>query len=405
MHFFWQDLRYGARRLAKAPAFTTEALLALALGMGSTATIFSVVDTVLLKPLPFRDAERLLVIWEKNPSQNRYRMFVAPANFLAWQQQSRAVERMAALQDMRINLTGGPNGYIEPEELKGERVTADLFPLLGVEPTVGRTFRPEEDRPGRTNFVLLSHALWQRRFAGDPGIAGKTIRLRDQPYTVVGVLPPAFAVMEAGVDVFVPLGLNPSDTRTANGRVLTVIARRRGPVEQVRAEVDAVGAQMEQALPALNKGCRPSVFELGDELVSGVRQALWVLMAAVGCLLLMACVNVANLLLARGAARRKEIALRRALGAGRGRIVAQLLSESVLLALGGGALGLLLAAGAIYVLSHGGPAGVPRLAQAALDLRVFGFALGVSLATGILFGMVPAMQGARTSLSVALNEG
>ena len=405
MHFFWQDLRYGARRLAKDPAFTAVALLALTLGMGSTATIFSVVDTVLLKPLPFRDAERLLVIWEKNPSQNRYRMFVAPANFLAWQKQSRAVEQMAALQEGRLNLTGGPNGHIDPEELKVERVTAGLFPLLGVEPKVGRTFRPEEDQPGRTNFVLLSHALWQRRFAGDPGIAGKTIRLRDQPYTVVGVLPPAFAVMEPGVEVFVPLGLNPGDTRTANARVLTVIARRRGPLEQVRAELDAVGAQMERSLPALDKGWRPSVFELGDELVSGVRQALWVLMAAVGCLLLMACVNVANLLLARGATRRKEIALRCALGAGRGRIVAQLLSESVLLALGGGALGLLLAAGAIYVLAHGGPAGVPRLAQAALDLRVFGFALGVSLVTGILFGLAPGMQASGSGLSMTLKEG
>src|SRR5664279_1887672 len=404
MHFFWQDLRYGARLLAKAPAFTAVALLTLALGMGAATAIFSVVDAVLLKPLPFRDAERLLVIWEKNPSQNRYKLFVAPVNFLAWQKQSRAV-RMAALQEARLNLTGGPNGHIDPEELKVERVTAGLFPLLGVEPKVGRTFRPEEDQPGRTNFVLLSHALWQRRFAGDPGIAGKTIRLRDQPYTVVGVLPPAFAVMETGVDVFIPLGLNPSDTRTANGRFLTVIARRRGPLDQVRTELDSVGARMEQAMPALNQGCRPSVFELGDELVSGVRQALWVLMAAVGCLLLMACANVANLLLARGATRRKEIALRCALGAGRGRIVAQLLSESVLLALGGGALGLLLAAGAIYVLAHGGPASVPRLAQAALDPRVFGFALGVSLVTGILFGLAPGMQASGSGLSMTLKEG
>ena len=405
MHPFGQDLRYGARLLARAPAFTVVALLTLALGMGAFTAMFSVVDAVLLKPLPFREAERLLVIWEKNPTQNRYRMFVAPTNFLAWQKQGRALERMAALQEARLNLTGGPNGHIDPEELKVERVSAGLFPLLGVEPKVGRTFRPEEDQPGRTNFVLLSHALWQRRFAGDPGIAGKTIRLRDQPYTVVGVLPPAFGVMEPGVEVFVPLGLNPSDTRTANARVLTVIARRRGPLEQVRAELDAVGAQMEQSLPALDKGWRPSVFELGDELVSGVRQALWVLMAAVGCLLLMACVNVANLLLARGATRRKEIALRCALGAGRGRIAAQLLSESVLLALGGGALGLLLAAGAIYVLAHGGPAGVPRLAQAALDLRVFGFALGVSLVTGILFGLAPGMQASGSGLSMTLKEG
>ncbi|MCX6633268.1 MAG: ABC transporter permease [Candidatus Solibacter sp.] len=405
MYFSAQDLRYGIRLLGKAPAFTTVAILTLALGMGAATAIFSVVDTVLLKPLPFHDAERLLVIWEKNPAQNRYRMFVAPANFLAWQKQSRAVEQMAAVQEARLSLTGGPNGQIPSEELKSERVSANLFPLLGVEARVGRTFRPEEDQPGRASYVLLSHSLWQRRFAGDRGIAGKTIRLRDQPYTVVGVLPPSFAVIEPGVDVFIPLGLNPSDARTANSRFLTVIARRRGSLDQVRAELDSVGAQLEQAMPPLNKGWRPSVFVLGDELVGGVRQGLWVLMAAVGCLLLMACVNVADLLLARSATRGKEIALRSALGAGRVRILTQLLTESVLLALGGGALGLLLAAGAIYFLAHAGPASVPRLAEAMIDFRLFGFALAVSLATGILFGLAPAMQGSGTSLGAALNEG
>ena len=281
MRFIWLDLRYGARLLAKAPAFSVVALLTLALGMGAFTAMFSVVDAVLLKPLPFRDAGRLMAIWEKNPAQNRYRMFVAPANFLAWQKQGRSLERLAALQEARLNLTGGPNGHIDPEELKVERVSASLFPLLGVEARVGRTFRPEEDQPGRANFALLSHSLWQRRFAGDPGIAGKTIRLRDQPYTVVGVLPPAFAVIETGVDVFVPLALNPGETRTANNRYLTVIARRRAPLDQVRAELDAVGAQLEQSLPALDQGWRPSVFDLGEELVGGVRQALWVLMAAV----------------------------------------------------------------------------------------------------------------------------
>jgi putative ABC transport system permease protein len=404
MQLSGRDLRYGARLLGKSPAFTTVALLTLALGMGAATAIFSVVDTVLLKPLPFRDAERLLVIWEKDPSQNRYKMPVAPANFLAWQTQGRAVEQMAAVQDTRLNLTGGPNGHVDPEELKAERVSAGLFPLLGVQPVLGRVFRPEEDQPGHANFAMLSYSLWQRRFAADPAIAGKTIRLRDQPYTVVGVLPPAFAVMETGVDVFVPLALNASDPRSVYNRFLTVIARRRGPLDQVRAELDSVGAQMEQVLPALNKGWRPSIFVLDDELVGGVRRALWVLMAAVGCLLLMACVNVANLLLARGATRRKEIALRSALGAGRGRIVAQLLTESVLLALGGGALGLLLSAVVIRVLAHAGPASVPRLAQAAIDLRLFAFTLVVSLATGILFGLAPAMRGSGSSLSTALNE-
>jgi putative ABC transport system permease protein len=405
MHFSAQDLRHGVRLLGKAPGFTAVAVLTLALGMGAATAIFSVVDTVLLKPLPFRDAERLLVIWEKNPSQNRFRMYVAPANFVAWQKQGRAVEQMAAVQDMRVNLTGGPNGHIDSEELKGERVSASLFPLLGVEPQVGRPFRPEEDQPGRANFALLSHSLWQRRFAGDPGIAGKTIRLRDQPYTVVGVLPPAFAVLETGVDVFVPLALNPSDTRAAASRFLTVIARRRGSFDQVRAELDSAGAQMELVLPSLDTGWRPSVFELGDELVGGVRQSLWVLLAAVGLLLLMACVNVANLLLARSATRRREIALRVALGAGRGRIVGQLLTESLLLALGGGALGFLLATGIVSVLARAGPASVPRLARAGVDFHIFGLTLGVSLATGILFGLAPAIQSAGTSVRSALNEG
>ena len=210
--------------------------------------------------------------------------------------------------------------------------------------------------------------MWQRRFGGDPGIAGKTIRLRNQPYTVVGVLPADFAVLETGVDVFIPLGLNPSDARVGEQPLPDGDRAPRGRARtRCGAELDSVGAQMEQALPALDKGWRPSVFVLGEELVGGVRQSLWVLLAAVGCLLLMACVNVANLLLARGATRRKEIALRAAMGAGRGRIVAQLLTESLLLALGGGASGLLLAAGAIYLLAHAGPASVPRLAQAAID--------------------------------------
>lgn len=185
MHLIARDLRYGARLLWKAPGFSVLAMVALALGMGATTAIFSVVYAVLLKPLPFREPERLLVIWEKNPAQNRYKLFVAPVNFLEWRRESREMEAMAAFQDVRITLTGGPNGHFDPEELRAQRVTADLFPLLGVQPVAGRAFRTEEDQPGHTNFVLLSHSLWQRRFGGDPAMPGKAIRLRDQSYLVV----------------------------------------------------------------------------------------------------------------------------------------------------------------------------------------------------------------------------
>jgi putative ABC transport system permease protein len=406
MHRIGQDVQYGARLLWKSPAFSIIALAALALGIGATTAIFSVVDAVLLKPLPFREAERLLVIWEKNPAQNRYKLFVAPVNFLEWQKRSHAVEQMAAFHVVHINLTGGPNGQIDPEELKVERVSATLLPLLGVQPVLGRGFLPEEDAPGHTNVALLSHSLWQRRFGGDPAIAGKTIRLRDQPYTVAGVLPAGFSVMETGVDVLIPLGLDANDSRMANG-FLIVIARLRPGVgaDGARTELDAIGAQLENANPALNKGRRPSVFVLRHELVGGARHALWVLMGAVGFLLLMACVNVANLLLARGANRSKEIALRYALGAGRGRIVIQLLSESLLLALGGGTLGLLLGGGAVWLLAHAAHANVPRLSEATLDVRLFLFTLAVSAATGLLFGLAPATHGAGANLNTALNEG
>jgi putative ABC transport system permease protein len=402
-----RDLRHGARLLWKAPGFSGVALAALALGMGATSAIFSVVDAVLLKPLPFRDPQRLLVLWEMNPAQNLEKMYVAPGNFLEWRNESRTLEALAAFHDVHINLTGGPNGHIDPEELLAERVSWSLFPLLGVQPVVGRAFRAEEDQPGRTDYALLSHALWQRRFGGDLSIAGKAIRLRDRSYTVVGVLPAGFSVLDPAVDVWIPLGLDTHDAHTAGMRFLTVIARLNRGVEIDRAqtEMDVIGNRLEQANPALDRGWRPSLFPLREELVGHVQQALLVLMAAVGFLLLMACVNVANLLLARGATRRKEIAIRTALGAGRSRIVVQLLSESVLLALAGGALGLALARGVVALVARLGPASIPRLAEARIDARLFLFALGVSVATGILFGMAPAMQSSGANLNAVLTEG
>src|ERR1700722_16828756 len=194
-----QDLRFGVRLLTVAPGFTVVALATLALGIGAATSIFSVVDAVVFKPLPFHDPDGVLAIWEKNPSLNKFRMAVAVGNFREWSEQARTVEGVAGIYDSRINLTGGPNGRVDPEELKVERVSASLFPMLGVQPVLGRAFQPEEDRPGHANFVVRSHSLWERKFGADPSIAGKAIRLRDQPYTVLGVLPPGFGVLDPSV--------------------------------------------------------------------------------------------------------------------------------------------------------------------------------------------------------------
>jgi putative ABC transport system permease protein len=403
MHLLWQDLKYGARLLWKAPGFAAVALIALALGMGATTAIFSVVDAVLLKPLPFRDPASVLVIWEKNPAQNRYKLYVSADNYFEWRKQSRTTE-LAAVQDVRISLTGGPNGYFDPEELRCERATATLFPVLGVQPIVGRAFTSEEDQPERNFSALLSYSLWQRRFGGDPSIVGKSIRLRNQPYTVTGVMPRDFMVMEPEIEVWVPLGLSQANS-TPGTRVLTVIARRKDTLAHVLAEMEALGAQLEQSMPALNQGWRPSVFVLRDELLGGVQRAMWVLLAAVGCLLLMACVNVASLLLSRGTSRRREIALRAAMGASRSRLVTQLLAESVLLSAAGGVLGILLAAGMIRVVAHSGSSEIPRLAYATVDARLFVFALAMSVITGMVAGAIPALHHSGGNLSTVLNEG
>ena len=401
------DVRRALRVLTGAPGFASASLLALALGIGATTAIFSFVDAVLLKPLPFRDPGRLLLLYERNPVAKKEKLFVAPANFAAWRDRSRSLEVMAALSDTHINLTGGPNGRVEPEELKAERVSAALFQLLGVEAVVGRVFRQEEDQPGRANVAVLAYSLWQRRFGADQAISGKSIRLRDQSYVVVGVLPPGFEVKEPGVEIFLPLVLNPADPRSGRARNLTGVARlRRGTsLAAARGELTAIGRELEQSNPALDRGWGPSLFSLQDELVGDVRQPLLVLLGAVALLLGIACANVANLLLARASGRRKEIAIRTALGATRMEIALSLVGESVVLGLAGGVLGTLLARVAISLLKYFGPAAIPRLEFVAMDWRVLLFALAVSLASGVLFGLAPALTASRVDLSAAMAEG
>ena len=360
----------------------------------------------MLKPLPLRDPARLLVIREKNLALHKFDLFVAPANFRLWQHCG-ALAETAAIQDTRMDLTAGPNGHMEPEELMAERVTASLFPLLGVQPVIGRAFRPEEDRPDHANYVLLSHDLWQHRFGSDSAIAGKTVRLAGASYTVLGVLPAGFAVLDPDVDLWVPLALDPNDTRIGEARMLAVVARLKpdATIEQARAELEGIGTRAERDNPRLDAGFLPSVFPFREEVVGRkIEQALLVLLAAVGFLLLMACANVANLLLARGVGRQRELAVRAALGATRGRLLAQLLSESILLAVAGGAAGMVLAYGGVALLARLGEQSVPRLAEARVDARLFLFALAISVLTGALFGIAPAIQLSGTNLRTALTE-
>ena len=409
METLLKDLRYGFRMLAKKPAFTAVAVIALALGIGANTAIFSVVNTVLLKPLPFKDPDRLMMVWEENSKLGFPKDTPAPANFVDWKEQNQVFEDMAAIADQTFNLTG----VGEPEKLEGQRVSASFFPMLGVEPVLGRSFLPEEDAAGAERVAIITDGLWQRRFGSDPSIIGKPLTLNGQPYTVVGVLPKNFrfpdpfqSTMEENA-IWVPIAFSSEEAGNRGGHYLLVYARSKPnvTVKQAQADMSTIAARLQQQYPDTNTSVGAVVTSLHEQVVGDIRPALLILLGAVAFVLLIACANVANLLLARAAARQKETAIRTALGATRSRLIGQFLTESVLLAGMGGVVGLLLAIIGMKLLVALMPASISQAKDISIDAKVLGFTFLVSALTGVIFGLAPALHASRPDTNESLKEG
>ncbi|HEX8775383.1 MAG TPA: ABC transporter permease [Pyrinomonadaceae bacterium] len=407
MRTMLQDIRYGLRVLLKQPGFTLVAIVALALGIGANTAIFSVVNAVLLRPLSFKEPERLVAVWETNnqlSADMRNRNEVAPGNFLDWREQNQVFEQLAALVYANANLSG----VDEPERIQSMLVTTNLFQALGVQPLMGRAFLPEEENINSQRVVILSHELWQRRFGGDPSVLGRTLTLNGNQTVVVGIMPPAFQLqfpVNTKVEMWMPLRLNPADAGR-KAHYMYVLGRLKPgvSVSQAHAAMNGIAARLQEQYPETNAEKGANVVSLHKQLVGNVQPYLYLLFGAVGFVLLIACANVANLLLARVSARHKEVAIRIALGASRLRLIRQLLTESIMLAGLGGMLGLLLAYWGIDLLIALSPADVPRLEEIGLHGPVFAWTLLVSLLTGLLFGLAPALQASKPDLNEALKE-
>lgn len=402
MEAFWQDMRYGLRMLAAKPSFTFIAILALALGIGVNSAIFSVVNGVLLKPMGYKEPDKLVRIWEKWGGFEQGS--VSYLNFKDWRERNQSFETMAAYRWTGFNLYGGD----QPERVTGRQVSAELLSLLGVTPAIGRNFSSDEDREGATKVAIISDSLWQRRFGGDPAVVNQTVTLNDEPYQVVGVLPADFHFFTKA-DVLVPI--EASKERALKERSwhpgIQVLARLKPGVhiEQARADMTAIAGALGDQYPNTNKEHWTTLKSLYDATVGDVRNLLLMLLAAVSFVLLIACANVANLMLARASARQKEIAIRTALGASRLRVIRLLITESVMLALAGGALGLLTAYWGTGLALKALPDALPRVNDIRVDASVLLFTLVASIVTGIVFGLAPALQASNPNLNETLKEG